>query len=39
MSDPLRPAEAPFRSLFLAGFECSTHRRADGQRLDLIDGA
>jgi hypothetical protein len=24
------------RSFFLGGFECSTHRRADGQRLDLI---
>ncbi|HEY0836263.1 MAG TPA: beta-glucosidase [Azospirillum sp.] len=25
-----------FDSLFLGGFECSTHRRADGRRLDLI---
>ena len=25
-----------FRSFFLAGFECSTHRRSDGKRLDLI---
>jgi hypothetical protein len=25
-----------FRSFFLGGFECSTHRRADGRRLDLI---
>ncbi len=25
-----------FRSVFLGGFECSTHRRADGRRLDLI---
>ena len=25
-----------FRSLFLGGFECSTHRRRDGHRLDLI---
>jgi hypothetical protein len=24
-----------FRSLFLGGFECSSHRRADGRRLDL----
>ena len=24
-----------FRSFFLAGFECSSHRRADGLRLDL----
>ena len=23
-------------SFFIAGFECSTHRRADGQRLDLL---
>jgi beta-glucosidase/6-phospho-beta-glucosidase/beta-galactosidase len=25
-----------FRSFFLAGFECSSHRRTDGLRLDLI---
>lgn len=25
-----------FRSLFLGGFECSTHRRHDGRRLDLL---
>ena len=25
-----------FRSAFLGGFECSTHRRSDGRRLDLI---
>lgn len=25
-----------FQSPFLAGFECSTHRRADGKRLDLL---
>jgi hypothetical protein len=24
------------RSFFLGGFECSTHRRADGERLDLV---
>ncbi|SHK07246.1 Beta-glucosidase/6-phospho-beta-glucosidase/beta-galactosidase [Roseomonas rosea] len=27
-----------FRSFFLGGFECSTHRRRDGRRLDLIRG-
>src|SRR3954467_1488643 len=27
---------ALFRSFFLAGFECSSHRRRDGRRLDLI---
>ncbi len=27
---------SPFRSFFLGGFECSTHRRGDGRRLDLI---
>ena len=34
----LRPTFRPgvFRSFFLGGFECSTHRRADGRRLDLI---
>jgi beta-glucosidase/6-phospho-beta-glucosidase/beta-galactosidase len=26
----------PFDSFFLAGFECSSHRRKDGVRLDLI---
>jgi hypothetical protein len=26
-----------FDSFFLGGFECSTHRRSDGRRLDLID--
>lgn len=25
-----------FRSFFLGGFECSTHKRADGIRLDLV---
>ncbi|WP_245615369.1 beta-glucosidase [Muricoccus aerilatus] len=25
-----------FQSFFLGGFECSSHRRADGRRLDLI---
>jgi hypothetical protein len=27
-----------FRSFFLGGFECSSHRRFDGRRLDLIAG-
>ena len=27
-----------FRSYFLGGFECSTHRRQDGVRLDLVRG-
>src|SRR4028118_680518 len=27
-----------FGSFFLGGFECSTHRRRDGRRLDLIAG-
>ncbi|AWK88751.1 beta-glucosidase [Azospirillum thermophilum] len=26
-----------FQSFFLGGFECSTHRRDDGRRLDLIE--
>jgi hypothetical protein len=26
-----------FRSFFLAGFECSSHLRRDGRRLDLLD--
>ena len=29
-------ADPPFTGFFLAGFECSTHRRLDGRRLDLI---
>jgi beta-glucosidase/6-phospho-beta-glucosidase/beta-galactosidase len=31
-----RPAPSTFDSFFLGGFECSTHRRCDGARLDLI---
>jgi len=34
MSLTFRPSL--FRSFFLGGFECSTHRRNDGRRLDLI---
>src|SRR5690606_1686237 len=30
------PPERLFSSYFMAGFECSTHRRADGRRLDLV---
>src|SRR4028118_526928 len=30
------PAAQPFTSFFLGGFECSTHRRQDGRRLDLL---
>lgn len=39
MLDGQLPAFRPslFRSFFLGGFECSTHRRSDGRRLDLID--
>ncbi|WP_245898127.1 beta-glucosidase [Phreatobacter cathodiphilus] len=30
-------ADAPlFKSFFMAGFECATHRRRDGRRLDLL---
>jgi hypothetical protein len=29
-------ASTSFRSFFMAGFECSSHRRPDGLRLDLI---
>jgi hypothetical protein len=33
----VRPAPAPsvFRSFWQGGFECSTHRRADGHRIDV----
>lgn len=27
---------SPFQSYFIGGFECSTHRRMDGRRLDLV---
>ena len=30
------PGDAPFPTFFGGGFECSTHRRGDGQRLDLL---
>jgi beta-glucosidase/6-phospho-beta-glucosidase/beta-galactosidase len=29
-------SESPFKSFFMGGFECSTHRDARGRRLDLI---
>jgi beta-glucosidase/6-phospho-beta-glucosidase/beta-galactosidase len=29
-------AEISFKSFYMAGFECSSHRRCDGVRLDLI---
>ena len=28
-------SSSPFRGLLMGGFECATHRRADGRRLDL----
>ena len=31
------PLSGLFRSFFQGGFECSTHRRKDGVRLDMID--
>ena len=30
------PPERLFQSFFLGGFECSTHRRRDGHRIDVI---
>ena len=30
------PSQNLFTSFFLGGFECSTHRRRDGRRLDLL---
>lgn len=32
---PMR-LQAPFSSFFMGGFECSTHRRANGAQLDLL---
>ena len=29
-------SETLFQSYFLSGFECSSHRRADGKRVDKI---
>jgi hypothetical protein len=34
MNQPIQLS--PFRSFFLGGFECSSHRRRDGKRLDLL---
>ena len=36
MHDQGPAAASLFASFFLGGFECSTHRRHDGERLDLI---
>ena len=33
----MMPSPAPFQSFTMGGFECSTHRRSSGRRLDLID--
>src|SRR3954454_14697039 len=30
------PASRLFQSWFIGGFECSTHRRRDGRRIDLL---
>lgn len=32
----MRPSHPLFHSFFLGGFECSTHRLADGRRLDML---
>ncbi|MFT8244755.1 hypothetical protein [Roseomonas sp. BN140053] len=45
-AEPASPAAGPgsdgtsdlFRSFFIGGFECSTQRRRDGRRLDLLAG-
>jgi hypothetical protein len=36
LSPPDLEPSAVFRSFFLGGFECSSHRRRDGCRLDLV---
>jgi hypothetical protein len=33
---PVVETASSFRSFFMAGFECSTHKLADGRRLDVI---
>ena len=35
---PFRTPRSPFQSFFIGGFECSTHLRRDGRRLDVIAG-
>jgi beta-glucosidase/6-phospho-beta-glucosidase/beta-galactosidase len=35
---PSPRAVRPFASFFLGGFECSSHKRLDGTRLDLLSG-
>ena len=32
----MRPSHPLFQSFFLGGFESSTHRLADGRRLDML---
>src|SRR6478735_2155840 len=36
MTEMIDQSNTPFASFFQAGFECSSHRRRDGVRLDLI---
>lgn len=36
LSPPALQPSSVFQSFFLGGFECSTHRRRDGRRLDLV---
>jgi beta-glucosidase/6-phospho-beta-glucosidase/beta-galactosidase len=36
LTPPKLPSSGIFKSFVIGGFECSTHRRRDGKRLDLI---
>jgi hypothetical protein len=36
LSPPVLPKSELFQSFFLGGFECSSHRRRDQRRLDLL---
>jgi hypothetical protein len=38
MSSSLLSADVPFDSFFMGGFECATHRRRDGARVDAVVG-
>jgi beta-glucosidase/6-phospho-beta-glucosidase/beta-galactosidase len=38
LAPPRLAPSAIFRSFLIGGFECSTHRRRDGRRLDVIAG-
>ena len=38
MNPSLISSDVPFDSFFMGGFECATHRRRDGARVDAVVG-